>query len=213
MKKIFLGFFLLGILEFHALFGADFEIKNLEVDLYSKTSSEMKKISMDLHIFTNEVEKSSAIKDAINVIVSSFYAQDLMSSKGKEAFKEAIKKYSASKYKIKIDDVYILSLKEIDNVDVARLVKQLDKYYKNSANKENKSMGNSRIPSRQDGSQDEIKTDFGEQDFGTSNEALSVDTKIEEQKKQANELIERQMKASRDMLDGIKDFGDVDFYR
>ena len=209
MKKIFLGFFLLGILEFHSLFGADFEIKNLEVDLYSKTSSEMKKISMDLHIFTSEVAKSSAIKDAINVIVSSFYAQDLMSSKGKEAFKEAIKKYSASKYKIKIDDVYILSLKEIDNIDIARLVKQLDKYYKNSANKENKSMGNSRIPS----SQDEIKTDFGEQDFGTSNEALSVDTKIEEQKKQANELIERQMKASRDMLDGIKDFGDVDFYR
>ena len=209
MKKIFLGFFLLGILEFHALFGADFEIKNLEVDLYSKTSSEMKKISMDLHIFTNEVAKSSAIKDAINVIVSSFYAKDLMSSKGKEAFKEAIKKYSASKYKIKIDDVYILSLKEIDNIDIARLVKQLDKYYKNSANKENKSMGNSRIPS----SQDEVKTDFGEQDFGTSNEALSVDTKIEEQKKQANELIERQMKASRDMLDGIKDFGDVDFYR
>lgn len=209
MKKIFLGFFLLGILEFHALFGADFEIKNLEVDLYSKTSSEMKKISMDLHIFTNEVAKSSAIKDAINVIVSSFYAQDLMSSKGKEAFKEAIKKYSASKYKIKIDDVYILSLKEIDNIDIARLVKQLDKYYKNSANKENKSMGNSRISS----SQDEIKTDFGEQDFGTSNEALSADTKIEEQKKQANELIERQMKASRDMLDGIKDFGDVDFYR
>ena len=209
MKKIFLGFFLLGILEFHALFGADFEIKNLEVDLYSKTSAEMKKVSIDLHIFTNEVAKSSAIKDAINVIVSSFYAQDLMSSKGKEAFKEAIKKYSASKYKIKIDDVYILSLKEIDNIDIARLVKQLDKYYKNNANKENKNMGNSRIPS----SQDEIKTDFGEQDFGTSNEALSVDTKIEEQKKQANELIERQMKASRDMLDGIKDFGDVDFYR
>ena len=209
MKKIFLGFFLLGILEFHALFGADFEIKNLEVDLYSKTSAEMKKISMDLHIFTNEVAKSSAIKDAINVIVSSFYAQDLMSSKGKEAFKEAIKKYSASKYKIKIDDVYILSLKEIDNIDIKRLVKQLDKYYKNSANKENKSMGNSRIPS----SQDEIKTDFGEQDFGTSNEALSVNAKIEEQKKQANELIERQMKASRDMLDGIKELGDVDFYR
>lgn len=205
MKKIFLGFFLLGIIEFHALFGADFEIKNLEVDLYSKTSSEMKKISMDLHIFTNEVAKSSAIKDAINVIVSSFYAQDLMSSKGKEAFKEAIKKYSASKYKIKIDDVYILSLKEIDNIDIKRLVKQLDKYYKNNANKES----NSRIPS----SQDEIKTDFADQDFGTSNEALSVDTKIEEQKKQANELIERQMKASRDMLDGIKDFGDVDFYR
>lgn len=205
MKKIFLGFFLLGILEFHALFGADFEIKNLEVDLYSKTSSEMKKVSMDLHIFTNEVAKSSAIKDAINVIVSSFYAQDLMSSKGKEAFKEAIKKYSASKYKIKIDDVYILSLKEIDNIDIKRLVKQLDKYYKNNANKES----NSRIPSRQD----EIKTDFGEQDFGISNEVLSVNAKIEEQKKQANELIERQMKASRDMLDGIKDFGDVDFYR
>lgn len=205
MKKIFLGFFLLGILEFHAVFGADFEIKNLEVDLYSKNSSEMKKISMDLHIFTNEVAKSSAIKDAINVIVSSFYAQDLMSSKGKEAFKEAIKKYSASKYKIKIDDVYILSLKEIDNIDIARLVKQLDKYYKNNANKES----NSRISS----SQDEIKTDFGEQDFGTSNEVLSVNAKIEEQKKQANELIERQMKASRDMLDGIKDFGDVDFYR
>ncbi|MCI7103704.1 MAG: hypothetical protein MR927_05895, partial [Campylobacter sp.] len=151
------------------------------------------------------VAKSSAIIDAIIVIVSSFYELDLMSSMVKEAFKDAIKKYSARKYKIKIDDVYILSLKEIDNIDIKRLVKQLDKYYKNNANKES----NSRIPS----SQDEIKTDFGEQDFGTSNEALSVDAKIEEQKKQANELIERQMKASRDMLDGIKDFGDVDFYR
>lgn len=211
MKKIFLGFFLLGILEFHALFGANFEIKNLEVDLYSKTSAEMKKVSIDLHIFTNEAAKASAIKDAINVIVSSFYAQDLMSSKGKEAFKEAIKKYSASKYKIKIDDVYILSLKEIEKIDVEKLVKLLDKYYKNNANKENTSTRNSRIPS----SGDDTSAGFGEQDFNSANEAASEETKaqIEAQKKQANELIERQMKASRDMLDNIKDFGDVDFYR
>ena len=47
----------------------------------------------------------------------------------------------------------------------------------------------------------------------TKKDKSKVNAKIEEQKKQANELIERQMKASRDMLDGIKDFGDVDFYR
>lgn len=211
MKKIFLGFFAvfaLGILEFPGLFAADFEIKGLEADLYSKTSAEMKKVSMDLQIFTNGEAREAALKDAINVIVSSFYAQDLMSSKGKEAFKEAIKKYSASKYKIKIDEVYILSLKEIDNIDIERLVKQLDKYYKNSVNKENKSLGNSRAPSA-----NEAKTDFGEQDFSSANEAEATNAQIEAQKKQANELIERQMKASRDMLDGIKDFGDVDFYR
>lgn len=205
MKKIFLGFFLLAILEFPSAFGADFEIKNLEVDLYSKTSSEMKKVSIDLHIFTNEAAKDSAIKDAINVIVSSFYAQDLMSSKGKEAFKEAIKKYSASKYKIKIDEVYILSLKEIEKIDVDKLAKLLEKHYKGITNKEQKR--NSRIPN------DETSA-FGEQDF-SANEALreSTNAQTEEQKKQANELIERQMKASRDMLDNIKDFGDVDFYR
>lgn len=208
MKKIFLGFFLLGILEFPSVFAADFEIKGLEADLYSKTSADMKKVSIDLQIFTNGEAKEAVLKDAINVIVSSFYAQDLMSSKGKEAFKEAIKKYSASKYKIKIDEVYILSLKEIDNIDIERLVKALDKYYKTA--KESKNISNSR---KQNATQS--TAEFGEQDFSEAKTLAdeATNAEIEAQKKQANELIERQMKASRDMLDGIKDFGDVDFYR
>lgn len=110
------------------------ELKNFEVDLYSKSNTSMKKITMDLDILLNDSANESALKDALNVIVSSFYAEDLLSSKGKEAFKEALKKYALSKHKINISQIYILELKQLNDIDIEKLIKVVEEHYKTSKN-------------------------------------------------------------------------------
>lgn len=173
MKKLFFILFLGGILN-----SANFNITGFSTDLYSKNNTNMKKIIMDLEIFTPNEANESAIKDAINVIISSFYAEDLLSSKGKEAFKDAIKKYALSKHKISISEIYILGLKTADEVDISKLIKLVEEHYKKQ-DLAPKTLENAEIYPNQE----------------------------------ANKLIEEQMKATSKMLDDVKDFGDVDFYR
>ncbi|HDX8139083.1 TPA: hypothetical protein RQJ10_001088, partial [Campylobacter fetus] len=59
-------------------------IDNFESDLYSKSgANNMKKISMSLEfIARDENVNESAIYDSLNVVVGSFYAEDLMTSRG-----------------------------------------------------------------------------------------------------------------------------------
>ena len=129
--------FLILIISCFALFAKTIELKNFEVDVYTKNNSDMKKITMDLEILANDNTNESALKDAINVITSSFYKEDLLSSKGKEAFKESIKKYALSKHKITIHSIFIITLKEA-NIDIEKIAKLLEEHYKkqNSVNKD-----------------------------------------------------------------------------
>lgn len=168
------------ILACFSLMAKTIEIKNFEVDVYTKNNSDMKKITMDLEILAHDSTNESALKDAINVITSSFYKEDLLSSRGKEAFKESLKKYALSKHKITIHSIFIITLKEV-NIDIEKIAKLLEEHYKkqNSANK----------------------------DFNAPEQNIQQKAQNE-----ANRLIEEQMKASSKMLDGMKDFGDVEFY-
>nr|MBP3725068.1 hypothetical protein [Campylobacter sp.] len=87
------------------------EINKFQADIYSK-SNVLRKVELDLDIeLRDENAKKSAIYDALNVIIGSFYAEDLMTSMGKENFKQSFIKYTAKKHSITIDEVYILGLK------------------------------------------------------------------------------------------------------
>ena len=181
--------FLILIISCFALFAKTIELKNFEVDVYTKNNSDMKKITMDLEILANDNTNESALKDAINVITSSFYKEDLLSSKGKEAFKESIKKYALSKHKITIHSIFIITLKEA-NIDIDKIAKLLEEHYK----KQN------------------LKTQIPTNDFGQNMQIPENSNIKEKAQNEANRLIEEQMKASSKMLDGMKDFGDVEFY-
>ena len=120
MKKIFMFWLILcGI-----SFGDVVSVESFESDLYSKYDvNNLKKISMDLEIITRDdnVEKAP-IYDALNIVVGSFYAEDIMTSKGKESFYSTLTKYIDKKHSITIDDIYIIRLKFVDETNVQKIL-------------------------------------------------------------------------------------------
>ena len=96
MKKAILSMMILCSLGF----GDVVSVEGFESDLYSKyDTNNLKKISMDLEIITRDDDVARApIYDALNIIVGSFYAEDIMTSKGKEGFKATLIKYIDKKY-------------------------------------------------------------------------------------------------------------------
>ncbi|WP_086267898.1 hypothetical protein [Campylobacter devanensis] len=120
MKKIFMFWLILcGI-----SFGDVVSIEGFESDLYSKYDvNNLKKISMDLEIITRDDNVARApIYDALNIVVGSFYAEDIMTSKGKENFKSTLTKYIDKKHSITIDDIYIIRLKFVDETNIQKIL-------------------------------------------------------------------------------------------
>lgn len=123
---------------FLATFGlADIiSIQNFESDLYSKYDpNNLKKISMDLEIITRDDDpNNSAIYDALNIIVGSFYAEDIMTSKGKEGFKTTLIKYIDKKHSISIDEIYIIKLKFVEETNIQKILDAIKDMHKDISN-------------------------------------------------------------------------------
>ncbi|MGH1601426.1 hypothetical protein [Campylobacter majalis] len=102
-------------------------ISDFQVDIYSKISQNTtKKISMTLELVGTDLNDNEAyVMDALNVIVGSFYVEDILTSLGKERFKEAFSKYTAKKHSVDIDTVLILSLKIVNNVEIDSIIQAI----------------------------------------------------------------------------------------
>jgi hypothetical protein len=112
MKKIALFILLATFLSADVV-----EINDFESDLFSKDRNHLKKVEFSL-LFDgrNLQENRHKIVDGLNIIISSFYIEDLFTSKGKERFKVVLTKYLSKKYAIDIDDIFIQKFKMVDNV-------------------------------------------------------------------------------------------------
>ncbi|MCR4942687.1 MAG: hypothetical protein K5978_07865 [Campylobacter sp.] len=122
MKKLILVFILAVFANCDAI-----SIKNFEVDVYSKTAqNSTKKIRLDLEVIGDDVSTNEPyVFDALNVIVGSFYAEDLLTSMGKEKFKDAFIKYAAKKHNISLDNVLILALKVVENAAIEDIIEAI----------------------------------------------------------------------------------------
>ena len=104
MKKII--FILLVIVA--SLSAQMLNIDDFSSEVFSKVTKKPVTINLKLMIEGRYVEDESyKIVDALNIVVGSFYLEDLITSQGKMKLKEAIKSYSTSKYSIDIDNIYI----------------------------------------------------------------------------------------------------------
>ena len=104
---------------------ANLEIKGLQADIYTKNNG-LKKIELDVEVISrDETLNRSAIYDALNVVVGSFYAEDLMTSMGKENFKNTFVKYVSKKHNIELEEVYIIALKFVNEIDIERIIKAI----------------------------------------------------------------------------------------
>ncbi|MBT0879559.1 flagellar basal body-associated FliL family protein [Campylobacter sp. 2018MI01] len=94
MKKIMLIFFSIFA------FANSIEINNFETDLYSKSNG-LKKITLSLKIIGDNVNnENDYIQDSINMVISSYYYEDLFTELGKENLKKTIIKYAGKKYSV-----------------------------------------------------------------------------------------------------------------
>lgn len=123
MKKILL--FLLFLSTFMS--AQTLILENFEADLYSKKANlETKKISLNIYLEGRYVDdESHKIVDALNVIIGSFFAEDLITSKGKSSLKQTLTKFCEKEYGVDIDGIYINSLKIVDSVDLNELIRKL----------------------------------------------------------------------------------------
>lgn len=105
MKRYIFIFFLICI----NLFSQKLEIEEFQTDVYSKNSNvALQKISISMIIIGRYVDDESyKVVDALNVVVGSFFAEDLFTSSGKEGLKKGLISYTSKKHGVEIDDIYI----------------------------------------------------------------------------------------------------------
>jgi len=103
-------------------------VNNFEVSLFSKLSKEPVQISASIIFEGRDVEAYDfKIIDALNVVVSSFYAENLLTSQGKEGLKKALITYTRDKYSIDIDYIYIQKLNIVKNITASIILEELRK--------------------------------------------------------------------------------------
>ena len=89
-----------------------YEIDDLESTIFSKKSLDLTSVTLSLVLDgENLLANQLKIKDAINVLISSYYVEDLMTSKGKEAFKTSLKKFIKEKYRLNINNIYFKEIR------------------------------------------------------------------------------------------------------
>lgn len=103
------------------------EIDDFQSDLYSKEGRNIiKKISLSLIIEGRYADESeNAIVDSLNVIIGSYFVEDILTSNGKEMFKKNLISFLAKKYSVDIDQIYIKKLYIVDDVKVNEIIEAL----------------------------------------------------------------------------------------
>ncbi len=101
-------------------------VDEFEVSLFSKLAKEPVQVQTSMIFEGRDVEVYDfKIIDALNVVIGSFYAENLLTSKGKEGLKEAIINYTSDKYGIDIDHVYIQKLNIVKEVTARIIIDEL----------------------------------------------------------------------------------------
>ncbi|EGK8255088.1 flagellar basal body-associated FliL family protein [Campylobacter coli] len=123
MKKIFLLAFLSLSLNAQSL-----ELDKIRTDLYSKSGANvLKKVEISLEFEGEKLkENENKLTDAVNTVISGFFYEDIFTELGKNNFKKTLEKFIDKKYKIKINDIYILSLSGVEKFDLEEFKRFLE---------------------------------------------------------------------------------------
>lgn len=112
MKKIFL------LLSLFSLCFAELSIEDFESDLYSRNGG-LKKVELNIKIFGDGLSKDY-ILDSLNMVISSYFYEDLFTEQGKENLKKTLIKYAGKRYSINIDEILIIKLKSKDSAEAIK---------------------------------------------------------------------------------------------
>ncbi len=124
MKRIFIAYFLLHV----SLCAQVLILDDFRANVFSKADKRPVEIKLGL-IFEGDSVQAHDYKviDALNVIVSSYYAEDLVTSRGKELFKSTLIAYTKKAHSLTIDTIYIKELSVKMNPAVKEIVEAIKK--------------------------------------------------------------------------------------
>ena len=112
MKKII--FILLLVVA--SLYAQMLNIDDFSSEVFSKVTKKPVTINLKMMIEGRYVEDESyKIIDALNIVIGSFYLEDLLTSQGKIKLKKTLKSYTTNKYSVDIDNIYIQKLQTQPN--------------------------------------------------------------------------------------------------
>ncbi|TNB57210.1 hypothetical protein FDW47_00180 [Campylobacter helveticus] len=123
MKKVLFGLILPLFLSAEVV-----ELEKLRTELYSKSGANvLKKIEISLEFEGKNIKANEKkLIDSVNTVISGFFYEDIFTELGKNNFKKTLSKFVDKKYKIKLNDIYILSLSGVEKFDLEEFKRFLE---------------------------------------------------------------------------------------
>ncbi|WP_041963354.1 hypothetical protein [Sulfurospirillum cavolei] len=124
MRRIFIAFLLLHV----SLFAETLAIEHFKANVFAKSDKKPVEITLGLIFEGNDIKKNEykAI-DALNIVIGSYYAEDLVTSRGKELLKATLIAYAKKTHNITIDSVFIKELTVKTNPTTQEIVEAIKK--------------------------------------------------------------------------------------
>ncbi|KHG34321.1 hypothetical protein [Sulfurospirillum sp. MES] len=124
MRRIFIAFLLLHV----SLFAEMLAIEHFKANVFAKSDKKPVEVTLGLIFEGNDIKKNEykAI-DALNIVIGSYYAEDLVTSRGKELLKATLIAYAKKTHNITIDSVFIKELTVKTNPTTQEIVEAIKK--------------------------------------------------------------------------------------
>ncbi|WP_263833070.1 hypothetical protein [Sulfurospirillum oryzae] len=124
MKRILTAVLLLHV----SLFAETLVLEHFKANVFAKSDKKPVEVTVGLIFEGNEVKRSEyKVVDALNIVIGSYFAEDLVTSRGKELLKSTIIAYTKKTYGLVIDSVYIQELTVKTNPTTQEIVEAIKK--------------------------------------------------------------------------------------
>lgn len=111
-----------------SLFAETLAIEHFKANVFAKSDKKPVEVTLGLIFEGNDIKKNEykAI-DALNIVIGSYYAEDLVTSRGKELLKATLIAYAKKTHNITIDSVFIKELTVKTNPTTQEIVEAIKK--------------------------------------------------------------------------------------
>lgn len=111
-----------------SMFAEVLVLENFHANVFSKMEKRPVSINLGLIFEGDEVQSSDyKVIDALNVVIGSYYAEDLVMSRGKELLKSTLISYTKKTHSLTIDTIYIKELSVKMSPSVKEIVEAIKK--------------------------------------------------------------------------------------
>jgi len=124
MKRILTTVLLLHV----SLFAETLVLEHFKANVFAKSDKKPVEVTVGLIFEGNEVKRNEhKVVDALNIVIGSYFAEDLVTSRGKELLKSTIIAYTKKTHALVIDSVYIKELTVKTNPTTQEIVEAIKK--------------------------------------------------------------------------------------